>query len=184
MPRRLRLRTLRSTALRSENGSYRKSSPSSDIRSNARATALRSFTRLCNASKSATPSVPIQTTSASRIAEPPVAPQKRLVGGWGRRCHHRGGLLLLSCFVPENLAYIKNKKRGSRERSPPPCQIKTLILPRCPEARGNIDLDLTLTRKFFELSGHAARSSRIASTHHQTVFEPPFMTASARYCRS
>jgi len=41
-----------------------------------------------------------------------------------------------------------------------------------------------LTRKFFELSGHAARSSRIASTHHQTVFEPPFMTASARYCRS
>src|SRR5215475_4610817 len=43
---------------------------------------------------------------------------------------------------------IKKKKRGSRERSPPPCQIKTLILPRCPEAHGNIDLDLTLTRKF------------------------------------
>ena len=42
----------------------------------------------------------------------------------------------------------KAKKRGSRERSSPPCQIKTLILPRCPEARGNIDLDLTLTRKF------------------------------------
>jgi len=83
-----------------------------------------------------------------------------------------------------NLAYDKAKKRGSRERSPPPCQIKTLILPQCPEARGNIDLDLTLTRKFFELSGHAARSSRIATTHHQTVFEPPFMTASARYCRS
>jgi hypothetical protein len=47
----------------------------------------------------------------------------------------------------------KAKKRGSRERSPPPCQIKTLILPRCPEARGNIDLDLTLTRKFFRTLG-------------------------------
>jgi hypothetical protein len=42
----------------------------------------------------------------------------------------------------------KAKKRGSRERSSPPCQVRTLILPRCPEARGNIDLDLTLTRKF------------------------------------
>jgi hypothetical protein len=31
-----------------------------------------------------------------------------------------------------------------------------LTLPRCPEARGNIfNPDLTLTRKFFELSGHA-----------------------------
>ena len=87
----------------------------------------------------------------------------------------------IELLMSENLAYIKNKKRGSRERSPPPCQIKTLILPRCPEALGNIGLDLTLTRKFFELSGHAARSSRIASTHHQTVFEPPFMTASARH---
>ena len=58
--------------------------------------------------------------------------------------------------MPENLAYTKNKKRGSRERSSPPCQVRTLILPRCPEARGNIfDLGLTLTRKFFELSGHA-----------------------------
>ena len=37
----------------------------------------------------------------------------------------------------------------------------------------------TLTRKFFELSGHAARPSRITSAHHQTVFKPPFMTASA-----
>jgi hypothetical protein len=71
------------------------------------------------------------------------------------------------------------KKRGPRERSSPPCQIKTLILPRCPEARGNIDLDLTLTRKFCELSGHAAQPSRITSAHHQTVFKPPFMTASA-----
>ena len=42
-----------------------------------------------------------------------------------------------------NLAYSKAKKRGSRERSSPPCQIRTLILPRCPEARGNI-LILTL----------------------------------------
>ena len=53
-----------------------------------------------------------------------------------------------------NLAYNKAKKRGSRERSPPPCQIRTLILPRCPEARGNIfNLDLTLTRKFFRTLG-------------------------------
>jgi hypothetical protein len=35
-------------------------------------------------------------------------------------------------------------------------------LPRCPEARGNIfNPDPTLTRKLFELSGHAARPSRI-----------------------
>ena len=85
-----------------------------------------------------------------------------------------------SCFVPENLACNKTKKRGPRERSSPPCQIRTLTLPRCPEARGNIfNPDLTLTRKFFELSGHAARPSRITSAHHQTVFKPPFMTASA-----
>src|SRR5215831_146928 len=79
-----------------------------------------------------------------------------------------------------NLAYNQTKKRGPRERSSPPCQIRTLTLPRCPEARGNIfNLDLSLTRKFFELSGHAARPSRVTSAHHQTVFEPPFMTASA-----
>ena len=52
-----------------------------------------------------------------------------------------------------NLAYNKAKKRGPRERSSPPCQIKTLILPRCPETRGNIDLDLTLTRKFCRTLG-------------------------------
>jgi len=58
-----------------------------------------------------------------------------------------------------NLGYYKAKKRGSRERSSPPCQIRTSILPRCPEARGNIfGLGLTLTRKFFELSGHAGAS--------------------------
>jgi len=58
-----------------------------------------------------------------------------------------------------NLAYNKTKKRGPRERSSPPCQIRTFILPRCPEARGNIfSLGLTLTRKFFELSGHADAS--------------------------
>ena len=50
-------------------------------------------------------------------------------------------MVLWSCFAPENLAYNKTKKRGSRERSSPPCQIKILILPRCPEARGNIDFD-------------------------------------------
>jgi hypothetical protein len=45
-------------------------------------------------------------------------------------------------------------------------QIKILILPRCPEARGNIDFD------------HAWRDPHgITSAHHQTVFEPPFMTS-------
>ena len=58
-----------------------------------------------------------------------------------------------------NLAYNETKKRGPRERSSPPCQIRTFILPRCPEARGNIfSLGLTLTRKFFELSGHVDAS--------------------------
>jgi len=47
----------------------------------------------------------------------------------------------LSCLMLANLAYSKTKKRGSRERSSPPCQIKILILTRCPEARGNIDFD-------------------------------------------
>jgi hypothetical protein len=46
-----------------------------------------------------------------------------------------------------NLVYHQTKKRGSRERSPPPCQIWTLILPRCPEAHGNIDLDLNIDPK-------------------------------------
>src|SRR5215813_1126991 len=53
---------------------------------------------------------------------------------------------------------IATKKRGSRERSSLPCQIRTSILPRSPEARGNIVLDLTQTRKFFELPGHAGAS--------------------------
>ena len=45
-------------------------------------------------------------------------------------------------------------------------QIKILILPRCPEARGNIDFD------------HARSDPHgITSAHHQTVFEPPFMTS-------
>ncbi len=54
------------------------------------------------------------------------------------------------------LAYTKATKRGSRERSSPPCQIEILVLPRCPEARGNIfNLDLNIDSKFFELSSHA-----------------------------
>jgi hypothetical protein len=62
--------------------------------------------------------------------------------------------ILLSCFMLANLAYNKTKKRGSRERSSPPCQIRTLILSRCPEARGNIfNLDLTLTQKFLRTLG-------------------------------
>jgi hypothetical protein len=52
-----------------------------------------------------------------------------------------------------SLACNKAKKRGPRERSSPPCKVRTLILPQCPEARGNIDLDLTLTRKFCRTLG-------------------------------
>src|SRR5512139_902528 len=48
---------------------------------------------------------------------------------------------------------ITSKKRGSRERSSPPCQIRTLILPRCPEARGNIDLDLNTDSKVLRTLG-------------------------------
>ena len=54
-----------------------------------------------------------------------------------------------------NLAYDKAKKRGPRERSSPPCQIKTWILPRCPEARGNIDFDLNTDPKVLRTQGHA-----------------------------
>jgi hypothetical protein len=56
-----------------------------------------------------------------------------------------------------NLAYNKAKKRGSRERSSPPCQIKILILPRCPEARGNIDLDLNTDPKVLRTLGPRGR---------------------------
>ena len=56
-----------------------------------------------------------------------------------------------------NLAY-KAKKRGSRERSSPPCQIKILILPRCPEARGNIsNLDLNIDSKVLRTLGPRRR---------------------------
>ena len=66
---------------------------------------------------------------------------------------------LWSCFILANWPII-TKKRGSRERSSPPCQIRTLILPRCPGgARAIFILTLTLTNfvKFFELPGHAWR---------------------------
>jgi hypothetical protein len=70
--------------------------------------------------------------------------------------------------MPENLAYTKNKKRGSRERSSPPCQIRILILPRCPEARGNIfDLDLTLTRKVLPNSRATRRDPH--GSHLRTI---------------
>src|SRR5215475_16028680 len=59
----------------------------------------------------------------------------------------------MSCIMLVNLANNSTKKRGSRERSSPPCQVNTLILSRCPEARGNIDLDLTLTQKFCRTLG-------------------------------
>ena len=39
----------------------------------------------------------------------------------------------IELLMSENLAYIKNKKRGSRERSSPPCQIKTFDIAAMPE---------------------------------------------------
>ena len=72
-----------------------------------------------------------------------------------------------------------------------PVRSRTLILPRCPEARGNIDFDLnidpkvlrtlskvlrTLSKALRNLGATLAQPVRIASAHHQTVFEPPFMT--------
>ena len=48
---------------------------------------------------------------------------------------------------------ITTKKRGSRERSSPPCQIRIVILPRCPEARGNIVLDLNTDSKVLRTPG-------------------------------
>jgi hypothetical protein len=78
-----------------------------------------------------------------------------------------------------NLAYNKTKKRGSRERSSPPCQVRALILPRCPEARGNIDLDLTLTRKFCRTLGPRGAILTDHVCAPSNGFEPPFMTASA-----
>src|SRR5262245_8325745 len=71
---------------------------------------------------------------------------------------------------------ITTKKRGPRERSSPPCQIRTLILPRCPEARGNIAPDANADSKV--LRTLEPRLTRvIAPAHHQTVFGPPFMTS-------
>jgi hypothetical protein len=48
------------------------------------------------------------------------------------------------------------RKRRSEDRvNDPrlPVRVRTLILPRRPKARGNIDLDLTLTRKFCRTLG-------------------------------
>ena len=53
---------------------------------------------------------------------------------------------------------ITTKKRGSRERSSPPCQIRTLILPRAERRAAILFLTSTQTQKFFELSGHAGVS--------------------------
>jgi len=85
-----------------------------------------------------------------------------------------------NCGVASSLRIwpITTKKRGSRERSSPPCQIRTLILPRCPEARGNIDLELNTDSKVLRTLGPRLVRA-IAPAHHQTVFGPPFMTASA-----
>ena len=74
---------------------------------------------------------------------------------------------------------ITTKKRGSRERSSPPCQIRTLILPRAQRRAAVLFLDLTLTPKASNSRATLARPVRITSAHHQTVFRPPFMTASA-----
>src|SRR5262245_49998205 len=75
---------------------------------------------------------------------------------------------------------ITNKKRGPRERSSPPCQFKTLILLRCPEARGNIDLDLTLTRKFCRTPGPRGATLTDHVCAPSNGFKPPFMTATAQ----
>ena len=56
-----------------------------------------------------------------------------------------------------NLAYNKTKKRGPRERSSPPCQVRALILPRRPEARGNIDLGLNIDSKALRTLGPRGR---------------------------
>jgi hypothetical protein len=92
-----------------------------------------------------------------------------------------------------NLAYNKAKKRGSRERSSPPCQIKILILPRCPEARGNIfNPDLNIDSKVLRTlgpRGHASLTDRACAPSNgfrAAVYDsigPPlaFMTRQKRY---
>jgi len=54
-----------------------------------------------------------------------------------------------------NLTYDKAKKRGSRERSSPPCQIRSWYCRDAQRRAAILILTLTLTREFFELSGHA-----------------------------
>ena len=76
-----------------------------------------------------------------------------------------------NCGVASSLRIwpLITKKRGSRERSSPPCQTRILILPRCPEARGNIDLDRNTDSKVLRTPGpRLARS--LVPAHHQTVF--------------
>jgi hypothetical protein len=92
-----------------------------------------------------------------------------------------------------NLAYNKAKKRGSRERSSPPCQIKDLDIAAMPGgvAATFLFLTLTLTRKFFELSGHAdasltdrvcAPSNGFRAAVYDSIGPPlAFMTRQKRY---
>ena len=49
------------------------------------------------------------------------------------------------------------------------------------EARGDIALDLTQTRKLFELSSHVGVSLADHVCAPSNGFKPPFMTASARH---
>ena len=91
-----------------------------------------------------------------------------------------------------NLTYNKAKKRGSRERSSPPCQIKILILPRCPEARGNTsNFDLNIDSKVLRTLGHAyasltdrvcAPSNGFRAAVYDSIGPPlAFMTRQKRY---
>ena len=96
MPRPTR-RSFRSAALRSTYGLRRRSSPLSIRRSKARAVAFWSFTRLCKASKSGTPSRSSQTTSASRIAAPLILVAVSTIRG--KRLTPANGHV---CFTPQS----------------------------------------------------------------------------------
>ena len=87
---------------------------------------------------------------------------------------------LLSCFTLANLAY---RKARSEDRVNDPRLPARSGPSYCRDARRRAAIFLILTlhrlESSCELSGHAAQPSRITSANHQTVFKPPFMTASA-----
>jgi hypothetical protein len=105
----------------------------------------------------------------------------------------RGQLMLTRPVEPTMLHLTPSREAGWPEAPPvTPSRHDGTTLDLDREARtdahrfpvGNFTCCLTLSsvhrlESSFELSGHAARPSRITSAHHQTVFKPPFMTASA-----